>query len=67
MLTFWGGILFVIFGIPIAIMEYGYIGVTVAMPPILVIMMGVGVITGFFCAMKNAVKAIKTVYGKEGR
>ncbi len=45
-------------------MAYGYWGLSIGMAPIVWIIFLVGLIVGFIVALKNAIKAIKTVYGK---
>lgn len=46
-------------------MAYGYWGLSIGMAPIVWIILGIGLIVGFAIAVKNAVKALKMVYGKE--
>ena len=48
-------------------MAYGYWGLSIGMAPIVWIILGIGLIVGFAIAVKNAVKALKMVYGKENQ
>lgn len=45
-------------------MAYGYWGLSIGMAPVLWLLMGIGAIVGLFCAMKNAVKAAKSMKRK---
>ena len=45
-------------------MAYGYWGLSIGMAPIVWIIFSVGLIVGFVVALKNAIKAVKAVYGK---
>ena len=46
-------------------MAYGYWGLSIGMAPIVWIILLIGLIVGFVVALKNAIKAIKEVYGKK--
>ena len=45
---------------------YGYWGLSIGMGPILWLLMGIGLIVGFICAAKNAIKAAKAMKDKKG-
>ena len=46
-------------------MAYGYWGLSIGMAPIVWIILLIGLIVGFVVALKNAIKAIKELYGKK--
>lgn len=48
----------------IAGMAYGYWGLSIGMAPVLWILMGIGAVVGFVCAIKNAFRAIRAMHGK---
>ncbi len=45
-------------------MAYGYWGLSIGMAPVMWVIFGVGLIIGFIMAVRNAIKALKIVYGK---
>ena len=46
-------------------MAYAYWGLSIGMAPVLWLLMIIGAIIGFICALKNAFKALKTLKEKE--
>lgn len=49
----------------IAAIAYGYWGVSVGMAPVMWLIMLISTIMGFFIALKNAIKAVKTLNAEE--
>lgn len=47
------------------VMAYGYWGLSIGMAPVLWILMIIGAAIGLVCAIKNAIKAIRSMKGKE--
>ena len=60
-IVFYGAVFFM------AGMAYGYWGLSIGMAPVMWILFGIGLLVGFVMAIKNAIKALKTVYGKKPR
>ena len=50
----------------IAGIAYGYWGLSIAMAPVVWLILLAGMLIGFVCAVKNAIKAVKILYGKGG-
>ena len=48
----------------IAGIAYGYCVLSIGMAPVLWLLMGIGAIVGFVCAIKNAIKAIREMHRK---
>ncbi len=46
-------------------MTYGYWGLSIGMAPIVWIIFIIGLVVGFIIALKNAIIALKSVYGKK--
>ena len=46
-------------------MAYGYWGLSIGMAPVMWLIFGIGLIIGFVMAVRNAIKALKIVYGKK--
>ena len=54
------GSVFLVIGV-----TYGYWGLSIGMAPVVWILFIIGMIIGFIIAVKNAIKAIRIVYGKD--